>query len=335
MHQRCQRARRHNWRVTDLLSAVRADPALAPHLDGLERHVRNSIRLHPTIREGNLDLGASKIGGYPDVPDGFTWPMRHVEMPRPSQLFLETHPHVTRLPDDGMVPLEFIAQIDLADAAPFDLDDILPADGYLLFFYDDSLFEADVEADARVSSHVIDGITWHTRLFGDDERDKVSVIHVPAGARLHRDTSGPRTYGALALDFSTEPTLPSVDAYVIGQEPVDEAEREGRVVLPPDAWSRYAELEYETRANADIDHMLGWADNFTHGPSLPPGTWPAWKEMPHAERLAMTADSRPLLQLNMHTCDWTGMRFGRDLYFYALESEFRAGNWSGAWYDMD
>jgi hypothetical protein len=37
----------------------------------------------------------------------------------------------------------------------------------------------------------------------------------------------------------------------------------------------------------------------------------------------------------MHTRDWTGMRFGRDLYFYALESEFRAGNWSGAWYDMD
>ena len=82
-------------------------------------------------------------------------------------------------------------------------------------------------------------------------------------------------------------------------------------------------------------HLHGWADNFTHGPSLPPGTWPAWKDLPHDERLALTADSRPLLQLSMHTCDWTGMRFGRDLYFYVRESELRNGDWSRAWYDMD
>jgi hypothetical protein len=321
--------------MTDLLATVRADPAFAHYLNGLERHVRNSIRLHVRRPEGTLPLGASKIGGYPDVPDGFIWPRRHVDMARPSARFLDSHPHVRRLPADGMVALEFIAQVNLADAAAFDLDHVLPTDGSLLFFFDDALFEADVEPGIADSSHVIDGVTWYTRLFGHDEYDKVSVVHVPGGAALHRDMSAPRTYGALAFGFSSEPTLPSVDAYAIGTEPLDEAERAGRVVLPPDIWSRYAELEYATRANANIDHMLGWADNFSAGPSLPPAIRPAWHDMPHDERLAVTADARPLLQLSLATCERTGMRFGRDLYFYVRESELRNGDWSGAWYDMD
>jgi hypothetical protein len=55
----------------------------------------------------------------------------------------------------------------------------------------------------------------------------------------------------------------------------------------------------------------------------------------HAERLAVSNDARLLLQLSMKTCDWTGMRFGRDLYFYVRESALREGDLSGAWYDMD
>jgi len=269
------------------------------------------------------------------VPEGFTWPMRRVEMPRPSERFLALHPHAARLPADGMVPHEFIAQINLADVAPFDLDGVLPHDGHLLFFYDDSLFEVDVEPDRADAHQVLDGESWHSRLFGDDEYGKVSVVHVQSGQALQRDTSGPRTYAALALDFSSEPTLPSVDAYVIGKVPDDEGQRVGRLLLPPEIWGRYAELEYEVRANVDIDQMLGWADNFTHGPSAPPGTWRAWQGLAHADRMSIAADSRLLLQMSIKTYEWTGMRFGRVLYFYDRETEIRAGDFSRAWYDMD
>jgi uncharacterized protein YwqG len=71
-------------------------------------------------------------------------------------------------------------------------------------------------------------------------------------------------------------------------------------------------------------------------PDVPAGfAWPTRRiDMP-AERLAVSNDARLLLQLSMKTCDWTGMRFGRDLYFYVRESALREGDLSGAWYDMD
>jgi uncharacterized protein YwqG len=58
-----------------------------------------------------LPLGASRFGGVPDLPPGATWPDR-----------------------DG-VPMEFIAQLRLADVAAAGGDDRLPAQGSLLFFY--------------------------------------------------------------------------------------------------------------------------------------------------------------------------------------------------------
>jgi uncharacterized protein YwqG len=73
----------------------------------------------------SLPLGASRFGGVPDLPPGETWPER------------------------GEVPMEFIAQIRLADVAAAGGDARLPAQGSLLFFYN-SQWDADdmVEEDA-------------------------------------------------------------------------------------------------------------------------------------------------------------------------------------------
>ncbi len=62
--------------------------------------------------DDEIAIGASKFGGAPDVPDGFAWPMR----------------------DDA--PLVFMAQINLAEIAPFDIENQLPSSGVLSFFYD-------------------------------------------------------------------------------------------------------------------------------------------------------------------------------------------------------
>jgi uncharacterized protein YwqG len=60
-------------------------------------------------------IGASKYGGHPDVPPGFEWPLI-----------------------DGM-PLPFMAQIRLEEVAPFDMENALPHEGFLLIFFDTTL----------------------------------------------------------------------------------------------------------------------------------------------------------------------------------------------------
>ena len=58
-----------------------------------------------------IAVGASKFGGAPDVPAGFAWPSWDER------------------------PLSFMAQINLEEIAPFDIENKLSASGLLLFFY--------------------------------------------------------------------------------------------------------------------------------------------------------------------------------------------------------
>ena len=70
-----------------------------------------------------LPLGASRFGGLPDLPAGTPWPER-----------------------DG-VPMEFVAQLRLADLAGLDPLGRLPADGTLVFFYNSQWTTSDQEAE--------------------------------------------------------------------------------------------------------------------------------------------------------------------------------------------
>lgn len=76
-----------------------------------------ALRLHAErVSLDDLALGASRLGGVPDLPSGMDWPC------------------------NGDWPLEMIAQINLADAAGcFNLPD-LPASGWLVFFYEDPAY---------------------------------------------------------------------------------------------------------------------------------------------------------------------------------------------------
>jgi hypothetical protein len=55
--------------------------------------------------EDAIAIGESKIGGMPHVPEGFVWPLR------------------------VGAPLGFIAQINLSEVAPYDLDNALSHEG--------------------------------------------------------------------------------------------------------------------------------------------------------------------------------------------------------------
>jgi uncharacterized protein YwqG len=65
------------------------------------------------VDEADIPIGASKMGGSPDVPPDFVWP------------------------EWNGIPLTFIAQFRLSDVKPYDVEDLLPERGMLYFFFED------------------------------------------------------------------------------------------------------------------------------------------------------------------------------------------------------
>jgi uncharacterized protein YwqG len=89
------------------------------HLTHADQEIRalacQSIRLLATpAGDSRLVVGSSRLGGQPDLPDGFMWPSVKEK------------------------PMSFIAQICLEDIAGFGPAQNLPSSGTLSFFYDSS-----------------------------------------------------------------------------------------------------------------------------------------------------------------------------------------------------
>lgn len=88
-------------------------------------------------KKGELRVGASRLGGVPDLPPGTEWPV-----------------------GDSGAPMEFLGQIRLEDVAPYDAQGLLPTSGVLSFFAGD--FE-----DGRVLFFA-DGVELHPAVFEQD-----------------------------------------------------------------------------------------------------------------------------------------------------------------------
>lgn len=65
--------------------------------------------------DADVAIGRSKIGGQPDLPPDFDWPYWNNR------------------------PLHFLAQFNMAEVAPYDVEHALPASGMLYFFLDDTM----------------------------------------------------------------------------------------------------------------------------------------------------------------------------------------------------
>ncbi len=82
---------------------------LARLVKDIDYLTKPSIRLYTTpAGENNISIGASRIGGVPDVPPDFKWPERKE------------------------VPQSFIAQIYLDEVHPYDTNGALPSSGMLV-----------------------------------------------------------------------------------------------------------------------------------------------------------------------------------------------------------
>lgn len=76
------------------------------------KSLRPAISVHATpIKDKEIAIGGSKLGGNPDLPPDFIWPV------------------------ESEKPLGFLGQINLQDVAPFDVEKLLPQTGTLAFFY--------------------------------------------------------------------------------------------------------------------------------------------------------------------------------------------------------
>jgi uncharacterized protein YwqG len=85
---------------------------LERHAEALVALAEPSIRLVPQAAAASQPLGATKLGGAPDLPPGVEWPAFQG------------------------VPHSFIAQINLAEMSGLDGAERLPSAGLLSFFYD-------------------------------------------------------------------------------------------------------------------------------------------------------------------------------------------------------
>jgi len=86
--------------------------ALAHHAETLERLLKPAIRIWHAPSETPAPIGASKLGGDPDLPPDFLWP------------------------EWNGTPLGFLAQFRLDELAPYDIENLLPPRGMLYFFYE-------------------------------------------------------------------------------------------------------------------------------------------------------------------------------------------------------
>ncbi len=78
----------------------------------LAEALRPHVRIHPArVSMDAIPMGASRLAGQPDVPEGFAWPAH------------------------GEQPMALLAQIDLAEVAPYVADGGLPTAGWLTFFW--------------------------------------------------------------------------------------------------------------------------------------------------------------------------------------------------------
>ncbi len=126
-----------------------------------------------------LPLGASRFGGVPDLPPGVAWPAR----------------------DD--VPMEFVAQLRLADCAAHDPLGRLPATGHLWFFYNSQWLTFDRDGDRACCA-----VLYH------DVADDQLVRHAPPRVDYQGEyDDGPRlapcVHGLATLELATYPRLPA------------------------------------------------------------------------------------------------------------------------------
>lgn len=264
-------------------------PALI--LNAVIDKLRSSIRLVPKA-DSEATPPTSFIGGLPTVPDGFEWPR-----------FSGTQPYLRAADYETLLdkPYAFLAQVDLSEVRPFDLEQLLPTDGVLQFFYLD--------------------FGWHDVSW--PEGRGVVRYHPQSAAELRpanlpSDLDSRRVFRSFPLVPEQEWTVPAH-----AELELEEKVPTGALDFWTDVREEVAQCQGLKSERVSRHRMLGYAE-FIQSPGMAEET-----------RLLMQIDSDPVRGQESEPC--TGMTWGDagTVYFFMDESDLETREWEQAWAEIE
>jgi uncharacterized protein YwqG len=279
-----------------MLSGIEAQidaVGLHRHSDEIVRMARPCVQL---VREPTEDLllavGASKLGGAPDVPPSFRWPVWKD------------------------VPLSFIAQLNLGEVAQHLPTSTLPSSGVLAFFY--AAAEQPRGFDPQHAG------SWRIFYFANDE--DLTRREPPTGLPDRA------VFPACRAEFSERLSIPPLESSLIGTLSFDEDEAEMYFDLEEALLEHFVDnplhhvLGYPDPVQGDmqlqcqlVSHGLSWGDGSAFRD-------PRWEELSLA-----APEWNLLLQLDSdETAEMMWGGHGR-LYFWIRDQDLARKDFSQVW----
>lgn len=213
-------------KTLDELREEMSESGLDAYFDALAPLAKNSIQVTLDVQDDDdLPIGVSKFGGCPDLPAGVEW-----------------------FRTEADIPMSFVAQINFAETAPYDLEHKLPNHGMLYFFYDCSPDGMPWGFDPE------DADGWKV-YFYDGDPATLSRREVPDD--LEDDDNG-MIFDAARMCFESSMELPS-----------PESDLTNNLDLPDDddLQDRYWDW-MEEQGDEPINKLLGHADTVQGGMEL-------------------------------------------------------------------
>ena len=327
----------------ETIETLLAEPDLARVADALRTLVRPAIRLHASnaTDDATIPVGASKIGGMPDLPDESEWPAGTLTIPEPSAAFREAVQRTRsdlRLPPPGnRVRLGFVAQIRLSDLRDSIADNPLPPDGTLWFFWTNQWFASDAGKAVNASD-----LKYNSYYGGFCDAGGFRVLYDAAGLTAARRTApgdlepSDTGFKAYPATFAPMLMLPRVETSIIGES--DETTPPGIVSLNGDEWNLYSELTHSEHI-PNVDHLLGYSQNGqsyametsykTFRPAFFPDL-PPWDALSPEEQQREHEGNVLLLQIEPRDFP---MHFGRGgaLYFFIRRADLAQRDFGKVW----
>lgn len=268
------------------------DAGLAHRAQAVLAHARPSIELRTTpVRQAELAVGESRIGGLPDLPSGLAWPRWNDE------------------------PQSFIGQIHLPRLDGFEAARILPPDGWLAFFYSarqDTWGFSPGDRGSATVMHIPEGISLERR-------------HPPEAL----PDGG--AFEACRVALAASWTLPSWESAAIaalepGDDEIDAYSEAIDALVDPGAGDVHRLLGHPDQIQGD---MTVECQLVTHGLDLGDGT--GWRDPRAEALARGATDWRLLLQVASDDGAGMMWGDAGCLYYWIREPDLAAAAFDASW----
>lgn len=266
----------------------------------LQKMIKNRIRLNISGK-ADTKKAATKFGGMPDTPDDFEWP------------YYNGASYDQKENEKKNRPLSFLLQINCADLAEFDIDNMLPKKGVLSFFYEEASAKWGFDQDDRGCAKVY----WF---------EDINMLHP---CKLPDDLEDDYKMPEIGITVKKETCYPSVQDISL------------KYTLTDDQYDEYDEIIEDDNT---CHQLLGWSGNIqgnmtTQCELINRGYYlgDGWNDIPkedleEAEKISLDK-WQLLLQLDEVDYDDFYLSFGDcgRLYFYITNEDLKNCDFDNVW----